>query len=115
MYMEKAKSRFDASAEELERILIAKEAEKDGGNGAGKEGKRGLGKAMKGGGGFFKSSKNPAQLQRQEDESRVRMGAANEAFKRAVQDTQAIRQEYFGLHLPKVLRVSAVQRRQFDG
>ncbi len=72
-----------------------------GGSGAAKE-KRSLGKAMKGG--IFKG-KGPAQMQRQEDEVRGRMSIASEVFRKAVLESQAVRQEYFGLQLPKILRV----------
>jgi hypothetical protein len=79
-----------------------------GGLGSGKEPKRGgIGKAMSKG--LFKA-KNPAQIQRQEDETRARMNSASEQFKRAVQENQAVKQEFFNLHLPKILRVSLVPR-----
>jgi hypothetical protein len=106
-----AKSRFDTTAEELERILIAKEGEnvRDSGNmvspGSSSRDKRGLGKAMAKGGMLFKS-KGPAQMQRQEDEVRQRMNSASEVFRKAVQSNQQAKQEYFNLHLPKILRVS---------
>ncbi|KAJ9124346.1 hypothetical protein QFC22_001146 [Naganishia vaughanmartiniae] len=104
--MEKAKSRFDSTAEELERILVTKEGESikdaNGITGSGKEPKRGgIGKAMSKG--LFKA-KNPAQIQRQEDETRARMNSASEQFKKAVQDNQATKQEFFNLQLPKILR-----------
>lgn len=77
-----------------------------GGIGSGKEQKRGgIGKAMSKG--LFKA-KNPAQIQRQEDETRARMNSASEQFKRAVQENQAVKQEFFNLQLPKILRVSVV-------
>ncbi|KAI5454866.1 hypothetical protein NCC49_002145 [Naganishia albida] len=103
--MDKAKQRFDNTAEELERILVTKEGEsiKDAsGISSGKEHKRGgIGKAMSKG--LFKA-KNPAQIQRQEDETRARMNSASEQFKKAVQDNQAVKQEFFNLQLPKILR-----------
>lgn len=54
--------------------------------------------------GLFKA-KNPAQIQRQEDETRSRMNNASEQFKKAVQENQAVKQEFFNLQLPKILRV----------
>ena len=69
--------------------------------------KRGLGKAMAKGGMLFKS-KGPAQMQKQEDEVRQRMNSASEVFRKAVQSNQQTKQEYFNLHLPKILRVSGV-------
>lgn len=57
--------------------------------------------------GLFKA-KNPAQIQRQEDETRARMNSASEQFKKAVQDNQAVKQEFFNLQLPKILRVRGI-------
>ncbi|WWD21201.1 hypothetical protein CI109_105685 [Kwoniella shandongensis] len=125
--MDKAKSRFDATAEELERLLVAKEGEslKDagmrssasassantsgggssasGGPGSG-GGKRVLGKAMTKGGMLFKG-KGAGSLQRQEDDVRARMAQASETFRKAVLESQALRQEYFNFQLPKILRL----------
>ncbi|KAL7421093.1 hypothetical protein Q5752_003977 [Cryptotrichosporon argae] len=118
MVMDKAKARFDSTAEELERVLVAKEGEsfKDSGMRSSASGssstasttstvpgpnKRGIGKAAKG---LFKG-KNPAQMQRQEDDVRARMASASEAFRKAVLESQALRQEYFNFQLPKILRL----------
>jgi hypothetical protein len=46
------------------------------------------------------------QLQRQEDDVRLRMSNASDAYRKAVTDTQSIRQEYFNFQLPRILRVS---------
>ncbi|KAL7414594.1 GTPase activating protein [Mrakia frigida] len=110
--MEKAKARFDTTVEELERILILKEGGnlKDAGmhnspGGHGPEGNRKkLGKAIGKGAGLFKG-KNPAQMQKQEDDVRQRMSHASDAFRRAVLDAQSVRQEYFNSQLPKILRL----------
>lgn len=120
------KNRFDAAAEELERLLVSKEGEsfKDAGmrnavgnsgssasgsslgNGSGGGGgKRALGKAMKTGGMLFKG-KGAGSIQKQEDDIRSRLGTANDAFRKSVQDFQTLRQEYFNFQLPKILRVS---------
>lgn len=120
--MDKAKARFDATAEELERILVAKEGEnfRDAGmrtqnaanaaagtGGAPAAGKKsGIGKgaaAMKKG--LFKG-KNPAQMAKHEEDVRARMASASEAFRKAVLESQAKRQEYFNFQLPKIVRVS---------
>jgi hypothetical protein len=111
------KARFDAAAEELERLLVSKEGEsfKDAGmrnainngpNGPGSSGggKRALGKAMKTGGMLFKG-KGAGSIQKQEDDIRSRLGTANDAFRKSVQDYQTLRQEYFNFQLPKILRV----------
>ncbi|EIN09430.1 GTPase activating protein [Punctularia strigosozonata HHB-11173 SS5] len=105
---EKSKSRFDMTAEELERVLLAKEGESSAGglqakSPGGASGKRVLGKAMKGGGLLLKG-KNPGNIARQEDDVRSRMSAASDVYRKAVTDTQTIRQEYFNFQLPRILR-----------
>ncbi|KAH8111067.1 RhoGAP-domain-containing protein [Phellopilus nigrolimitatus] len=106
--MEKSKARFDMTAEELERVLVAKEGEsmKDTAMrspGAGGGGKRALGKAVQKGGLLLKG-KNPQNIQRQEDDVRARMSTASDVFRKAVLDTQSMRQEYFNFQLPRILR-----------
>ena len=71
--------------------------------------KRGIGKAMTKGGLLFKG-KGPASMQRQEDDVRTRMAQASETFRKAVLESQALRQEYFNFQLPKILRVSGPAR-----
>lgn len=106
---DKCRSRFDTAVEELERVLLAKAGEnaKDTMNlphdmlsSVSKA--RTLGKAMsklKGG------PKNPAQAQRMEEEARLKMNSTSDAYRQQVLATQQIRQEYFNLQLPKVLKV----------
>ena len=48
---------------------------------------------------------NARQIQRQEDDIRARMSSASDAYRKAVTDTQTIRQEYFNFQLPRILRV----------
>ncbi|VDC02978.1 unnamed protein product [Peniophora sp. CBMAI 1063] len=101
---EKAKARLDASADELERLLLAKEGEsaKEGVQfrppGAG-SGKRALGKAT-----ALLKGRGPAAIARQEDDVRARLNANGVAYNKAMEDTQKRRQEYFGFHLPRTLR-----------
>ena len=45
------------------------------------------------------------QLERQAEEIKARMSTASDAYRKAVSDTQAIRQEYFNFQLPRILRV----------
>ena len=66
-------------------------------------GKRGLGKGLAKG--MFKG-KGPASMARQEEDVRARMGQASETFRKAVLESQALRQEYFNFQQPKILRVS---------
>ncbi|GJJ11509.1 hypothetical protein Clacol_005742 [Clathrus columnatus] len=105
--LEKAKQRQDQLAEELERLLVQKEGEsyKDTGvqNARSPGGKRAIGKAVAKGGLLLKG-KNPANLQRQEDDVRTRVSSASTVMAKAMQDTQQIRQEYFNFQLPRILR-----------
>ena len=126
--LEKTKNRHDATADELQRFLITKEGEsaKDAGMPTStntRANKRVIGKAMTKGGMLLKG-KNPAnvsritafgsdllahptlQQQRQEEDIRARMSSAAEAFRKAVRETQTMRQEYFNFQLPRFLRVS---------
>lgn len=116
---DKSKVRFDGAVEELERVLLSKAGEnaKDLANfphemstgQPGNSGKRTLGKAigkLKGG------PKNAAHFQRMEEDSRAKMNNLSDAYRQQVLATQTIRQEYFNLQLPRMLKVSrAVQTR----
>lgn len=75
-----------------------------GGSGSG-GGKRALGKAMTKGGLLFKG-KGAGSMAKQEEDVRSRMANASETFRKAVLESQALRQEYFNFQLPKILRVS---------
>ncbi|KAL4066200.1 Rho GTPase activation protein [Scleroderma yunnanense] len=108
MNMEKSKTRLDVSSEELERVLLQKEGEsfnesaiqaKPGVLGS----KRVLGKAVAKGGLLLKG-KNPGNILRQEDDVRLRVSNASDSYRKALHDTQAMRQEYFNFQLPRILR-----------
>ncbi|PWN46533.1 Rho GTPase activation protein [Violaceomyces palustris] len=103
--VEKARSRFDATAEDLERLLLLKSGEsaKGGELQTGPGGKRTLGKAIGKSGLLFKN-KNPQQILKQEEEIRARTSTASDAFRKEVLSTQGMRQEYFNLQLPRILR-----------
>lgn len=110
MGVEKSRNRFDAAAEELERLLLMKSGESTKGGelqgisgSTGPPGKRTLGKAIGKSGLLFKN-KNPQQIQRQEEEMRARTSTASDAFRKEVLTTQGVRQEYFNLQLPRILR-----------
>jgi len=112
---EKSRNRFDVSVEDLEKILLSKAGEnaKDSNNfpstgtdshglGAAGAGKKTFGKAMsklKGG------PKNPAQMQRMEEEARAKMNSMSDAYRQQVLATQTVRQEYFNLQMPRMLKV----------
>jgi Rho GTPase-activating protein RGD1 len=75
----------------------------------GKEGKRGpigITKAVAKQGGMLLQRKNPAALQRQEEDVRGKLMTASDAYRKLILDTQALRQEYFNFQLPRTLRVS---------
>ncbi len=106
--VEKARTRFDSSAEDLERLLLIKQGEstKAGeiqGAASVTSSKRTLGKAMGKTGLLFKQ-KNPQQMLRQEEEIRVKTSNASDAFRKEVQQTQQMRQEFFNMQLPRILR-----------
>ncbi|KZP01550.1 RhoGAP-domain-containing protein [Calocera viscosa TUFC12733] len=108
---EKAKTKFDSNAEELERLLVMKEGEtmKEAGltsrtnDKGGQSGKRVLGKAINKGGMLLKG-KNPASLIRQEEDVRNRLTTSSDAYRKALLEAQHIRQEYFNFQLPRILR-----------
>lgn len=45
-------------------------------------------------------------MAKHEDDTRARMAQASETFRKAVLESQTLRQEYFNFQLPKILRVS---------
>ncbi|KAF7770562.1 hypothetical protein Agabi119p4_6536 [Agaricus bisporus var. burnettii] len=105
---EKFKTRLELASEELERVLLHKEGEsfKDTAvhqNRSGPSGKRAIGKAVAKGGLLLKG-KNPGNIQRQEGDIRARVSTASDQYKKAVTDTQTMRQEYFNFQLPRILR-----------
>lgn len=109
--VEKARTRFDGAAEELERLLLTKQGEslKDNivphassGPSSASTKQRTFGKAIS----KLKGPKNAAQVAKQEDEVRMRMGQSSDAYRSQVIGAQAVRQEYFSQQLPKILRVS---------
>ncbi|KAF8317782.1 Rho GTPase activation protein [Cantharellus anzutake] len=105
--LDKAKNRFDLTAEELQRFLISKEGESSKeagmpGTTASKGGNK-IGKTLAKGGMLLKV-RSPANLQRQEDDIRSRMSSTSDAYRKAVMETQTLRQEYFNFQLPRILR-----------
>ncbi|KAJ9474960.1 RHO GTPase-activating protein RGD1 [Pseudozyma hubeiensis] len=117
--VEKARGRFDTAAEDLERLLLLKSGEstKSGdfqsSGGGVSSGKRTLGKAIGKGGLLFKN-KNPQQILKQEEEVRARTSTASDAFRREVLSTQGVRQEYFNLQLPRILRTLKENAEEID-
>ncbi|KAG6886103.1 hypothetical protein C0993_002622 [Termitomyces sp. T159_Od127] len=105
---EKSKNRLDITSEELERVLLQKEGESLKDNVVQSRvvntgGKRAIGKAVAKGGLLLKG-KNPGNIQRQEDDIRSKMSAASDVYRKAMIDTQTMRQEYFNFQLPRILR-----------
>lgn len=117
--VEKARARFDTAAEDLERLLLLKSGEStkageiQGGGGGASSGKRTLGKAIGKSGLLFKN-KNPQQILKQEEEIRARTSSASDAFRREVLSTQGVRQEYFNLQLPRILRTLKENAEEID-
>ena len=88
----------------LRRIgILGTVSSSSGGSGA--NGRKAFGKAIKSGGMLFKG-KGPASMAKHEDDTRARMAQASETFRKAVLESQTLRQEYFNFQLPKILRVS---------
>lgn len=106
--------RFDAAAEDLERLLVLKQGEvvtpssvphagsSTAAGGVASKG-RSFGKAMS----KLKGPKNAAQYAKQEEEVRSRMGQTSDSYRAQVSGAQSIRQEYFQTQLPRVLRVAS--------
>lgn len=118
--VEKARGRFDTAAEDLERLLLLKSGEstksgeiQSSGGGGVSSGKRTLGKAIGKSGLLFKN-KNPQQILKQEEEIRARTSSASDAFRREVLSTQGVRQEYFNLQLPRILRTLKENAEEID-
>lgn len=118
--VEKARGRFDTAAEDLERLLLLKSGEsaksgeiQSGSGSGGSSGKRTLGKAIGKSGLLFKN-KNPQQILKQEEEIRARTSSASDAFRREVLNTQGVRQEYFNLQLPRILRTLKENAEEID-
>ncbi|KAE8257732.1 hypothetical protein A4X13_0g2159 [Tilletia indica] len=126
--VDKARSRFDSTAEELERVLLVKSGEstkigelhnssttsdRTHTSGAAQVSKRTLGKAIGKGGLLFKN-KNPQQILRQEEDIRTRTSNASDTFRKEVTNAQQIRQEYFNLQLPRILRTLKENAEEID-
>ncbi|KAH9928794.1 hypothetical protein B0H21DRAFT_837945 [Amylocystis lapponica] len=106
--MDKSKSRIDATAEELERLLVQKEGEslRDTGvqgRSPGVGGKRAIGKAVAKGGLLLKG-RNPGNVIKQEEDIRARMSRESDVHRKNVNEAQAVRQEYFNFQYPRLLR-----------
>lgn len=61
-------------------------------------------------GGLLFKGKGAGSMAKQEEDVRSRMAIASETFRKAVLESQALRQEYFNFQLPKILRVSRASR-----
>ncbi|GAA6023927.1 hypothetical protein JCM10207_009279 [Rhodosporidiobolus poonsookiae] len=109
LLVDKARGRFDSAAEELERLLLLKQGEtvtpsslphSSASSTTNASKGRSFGKAMS----KLKGPKNPAQVAKQEEEVRSRMGQSSDAYRAQVAGAQSVRQEYFNLQLPRILR-----------
>lgn len=109
---EKAKAKFDLTAEELERMLIAKSGggepilgghHLENGNSNPRSGAGQLTKAISKL--TTKGPKSAGQLARMEEDMRAKMSAISDVYRAQILATQQVRQEYFNLQLPRILRV----------
>ncbi|KAK4700938.1 Rho GTPase-activating protein RGD1, partial [Phenoliferia sp. Uapishka_3] len=105
--VDKARVRFDSAAEELERLLLIKQGESlrdpiapytSNAPPGGKQ--RTFGKAMS----KLKGPKTVAQLAKQEEEVRSRMGQSSDSYRAQMIGMQSVQQDYFSVQLPKILR-----------
>lgn len=63
---------------------------------------------------LFTKNKNPQQLLRQEEDIRSRTSQLSDHFRREVLQTQQMRQEYFNLQLPRILRALKESAEEID-
>ncbi|PLW26351.1 hypothetical protein PCASD_20715 [Puccinia coronata f. sp. avenae] len=115
---EKAKAKFDVTVDELERVLMSRQADNPVGSGGSnntttssnplsatnqtKSQAKAIGKAISKL--ATKGSRSAGHLAKLEDEVRGRMGTVSDAYRAQVLATQQVRQEYFNLQLPRILR-----------
>lgn len=114
---EKAKAKFDVTVDELERVLMSRQADNPSGSGGSisaaisanpssssqpKMQAKAIGKAISKL--ASKGTRSAGNLARLEDEVRGRMGVVSDAYRAQVLATQQVRQEYFNLQLPRILR-----------
>lgn len=97
--VDRARHRFDAAAEDFERVMLIKHGDVAR---ATEMQKRSLGMSFAKGG-LFKT-KNPQQMLRQEDEFRTKRESAHDALRSEAHVAQSKRVEYFQQQLPQILR-----------
>ncbi|CAO3610425.1 unnamed protein product [Cunninghamella echinulata] len=85
--LEKCKQKYEQQSEDWERSILQKN------NDPLHVPKKGL----------FKNTKTQAQLNRLEEEARYKATMADKQYRQQAQTTNASRQEYFQVHLPKIL------------
>ncbi|SAL95699.1 hypothetical protein [Absidia glauca] len=85
--LEKIKQKYELQSEDWERAILQKN------NDPLHVPKKGL----------FKNTKTQAQLNRMEEEARYKATMADKHYRQQLQVTNASRQEYFQIHLPKIL------------
>ncbi|ORZ22484.1 Rho GTPase activation protein [Absidia repens] len=85
--LEKIKQKYELQSEDWERAILQKN------NDPLHVPKKGL----------FKNTKTQAQLNRMEEEARYKATMADKHYRQQLQTTNASRQEYFQIHLPKIL------------
>lgn len=100
--VDKARTRFDAASEDMERVLLVKQGDSARATDMSLGNKRTLAMPFAKGG-LFKN-KSPQQILRHEEEFRLKKNNAHETLRGEAQSAENVRQEYFQQQLPQVLR-----------
>ncbi|RUP45059.1 hypothetical protein BC936DRAFT_148666 [Jimgerdemannia flammicorona] len=87
--LDKAKSKYEMHSEEWERSILQKNNDP-------------LHRPKKG---LFNQAKTPQQLERQEEDARMKAAISNENYKSQLAATNQARHDYFHSHLPKILSI----------
>ncbi|CAG8575975.1 4612_t:CDS:10 [Paraglomus brasilianum] len=90
--LEKAKYKYESQSEDWERSLLEKNGD------IVPNSKRTLTKAI-----FNNKPKSPTQLGKQEEDARQKAATANENYKLQLSNTNSLRNEYYNVHLPRMI------------
>ncbi|CAG8549725.1 4232_t:CDS:10 [Paraglomus occultum] len=90
--LEKAKYKYESQSEDWERSLLEKNGD------IVPHSKRTLTKSI-----FTNKPKSPTQLGKQEEDARQKAATANENYKLHLSNTNALRNEYYNVHLPQMI------------
>ncbi|KAJ3120244.1 hypothetical protein HK098_004768 [Nowakowskiella sp. JEL0407] len=104
--LEKCKTKYEQSSEEWEKSMKLRDASEADSHSNTLDSRRGVNSS----GGMagllsFKSHPNPAKLIKLEDDARTKAAIANENYKVQLQKTNTIRNDYFQIHLLRLLKM----------